>query len=231
VINIYAPASDGNNPTAYVQTILGFINGPIAEVRAEMGWPSSAELAQQEQIQIGGRHSIGTSVGEMDSEIVCQGNGSINETALELSYDYRGAAKDNPIAAYDSAMKEVNTRLACTGPKMGDSCDVFVATVLRKTVDDKAHCCGAARIKQYFRNNPDKYDMVVDGEARQATTEDLQPGDIMSSNGHVMIYVEREDGSFGIADASHCSRTADHTGDVYFTWEGNFDVFRWKGGS
>jgi hypothetical protein len=61
IVPIYAPASDGNNPTSYISQVKGFLS-IVAEVRAEKGWPSSAELASNESIPIGGNHPLGTSI-------------------------------------------------------------------------------------------------------------------------------------------------------------------------
>jgi hypothetical protein len=229
MISVYAPASDGNAPEAYTQDVLSFINGPIAAARAEMKWPSSAELAKQENIPIGGRHPIGTKV-EESSSANCVGGGNLNATAIQLSYDHRGEPKNSPIADYDAAMSEVNTRVACTGPKMGDSCDVFVATVYRKAVDPDFPCCGTSGMRTKLRAN-NKYELVVDGYKSTASTADLQPGDILLVNGHIMMYVTLEDGSGKIASASYCDRTSDHVGPIYFSdGRGNYDVLRWKGG-
>lgn len=62
MISVYAPASDGNDVSNYVSTVKGLIEGPIAEVRKEMGWKSSAELAKDEQIKVGGKTPLGSSV-------------------------------------------------------------------------------------------------------------------------------------------------------------------------
>jgi hypothetical protein len=232
MISVYAPASDGNAPEAYVQDVLSIMNGPVAIARAQMGWPSSAQLARQENIPIGGRQSIGSDVTSSSDKYAtkCSGGGDINSMAIQLSYDHRGEYKGNPIAAYDTAMSEVNTRVACTGPKMGDSCDVFVATVYRKTVDKDFPCCGTTGMRVNLRNNSN-YQLVVDGYQTVASTADLQPGDILILNGHIMMYVTLEDGSGKIASASYCDRTSDHVGGIYFSdGRGNYDVLRWKGG-
>jgi surface antigen len=62
MLNIYAPPSDGNDVSAYAASVLSLIEGPIAEVRAEKGWPSSAELAAAESIEAGGLYPIGGGV-------------------------------------------------------------------------------------------------------------------------------------------------------------------------
>jgi Mannosyl-glycoprotein endo-beta-N-acetylglucosaminidase. len=232
VIYIYAPPHENDTPR-YISSVLSFIKGPIAEARAEMGWLSSGELAKQENIPIGGRHPIGTDTGSSTTETStnCALGGNVNSVAIQLSYDHRGEAKNNPIEAYDTAMGEVGTRVACTGPKMGDSCDVYVATVYRKSVDPDFPCCYTNNMRTRLRAN-DKYELVVDGYQTTASTADLQPGDIMILNGHIMMYVALQDGSFKIASASYCGRTSDHAGNIYFSdSRGSYDVLRWKGGS
>ncbi|MBQ6486416.1 glucosaminidase domain-containing protein [Candidatus Saccharibacteria bacterium] len=62
MISIYAPASDGNDVANYINKVEGYINGTIRQVRQEMGWPSSAELAKQQNIGIGGDYPIGGNV-------------------------------------------------------------------------------------------------------------------------------------------------------------------------
>jgi hypothetical protein len=66
MISVYAPASDGNNPEAYTKSLMTLINGPIAEVREEMGWPSSEEFAKLNNIEPDGLLPVGSEItGEM----------------------------------------------------------------------------------------------------------------------------------------------------------------------
>ena len=67
-IAVYAPSSDGNNVNSYITIVESYINGTIADIRKEKGWPSSAELAKNENIAIGGKHPIGTKGDENDEE-------------------------------------------------------------------------------------------------------------------------------------------------------------------
>lgn len=64
----YAPPSDGNDVSQYHSVVMGAINGTIAAVRAEKGWPSSAELAKEKNIPIGGKYPIGGEVGSASSD-------------------------------------------------------------------------------------------------------------------------------------------------------------------
>lgn len=60
-INVYAPSSDGNDTSTYISAVLSAINGTIRPVAKEQGWPTSEELAKEENIQIGGENGIGES--------------------------------------------------------------------------------------------------------------------------------------------------------------------------
>ena len=64
MINVYAPKEDGNDTEAYVANIEKYLNGSVKKAREEMGWPSSAELAANENIPIGGEESIGSYSGD-----------------------------------------------------------------------------------------------------------------------------------------------------------------------
>ena len=222
----YAPNSDGNNEDAYRQDVLGFINGPIAEVRAEKGWPSSAELARGENIQIGGQNALGSNVSKTSDAVYnCNTNGDINATAILLSWPDRTHAKNDPNQAYKTALNAedgVATRRegdACT--MLGDSCDAFVATVMRYSGADKDFpCCGAANQLNYLLSHPEKYQRIPN----TGNAADLQPGDIRSRRGHIEMYVVLEDGSGRIASASHCDRTADHARSFYPDSE--YKIFR-----
>lgn len=58
----------------------------------------------------------------------------------------------------------------------------------------------------------------------------MQPGDIMVLNGHIMMYVKRDDGTEGIASASIGSRTGEFNPGVYFSdWRGDYNIFRFTG--
>ena len=67
MISHYAPGSDGNNESSYVNMIMNLINGPIREVREEKGWLSSEEFAKENNIPIGGKHPLGQKVQASES--------------------------------------------------------------------------------------------------------------------------------------------------------------------
>ena len=76
MISHYAPSSDGNDESRYVSNIISLINGPIKEVREEMGWPSSEDWARQNNIPVGGKYPIG-------SDIASGGGGSYGSSSDE----------------------------------------------------------------------------------------------------------------------------------------------------
>jgi hypothetical protein len=227
----YAPSSDGNNEEAYRQDILSLINGPIAEVRAEKGWLSSAELARAEGIAIGGQNALGSDVSKgSDGVINCDTSGDVNATAILLSWPDKSHAIDDPNTAYKTALN-AEDGVATRGEGdaysiMGASCDAFVATVMRYSGADKEFpCCGAASQLDYLEGHPEKYLEV----ANTGNAGDLQPGDIRSHVDHIEMYVVLEDGSGRIASASHGDRTGDHATAFYA--DSKFRIFRRVGGN
>ena len=141
-------------------------------------------------------------------EISQAGNMNINKTALDLAWPtYRQHSLYDPRPSYKKALAAVG--LNHYGEKwvnIGASCDAFVATVLRYSgVDKDFPCCGAANQMNYLASHPDKYQRIPN----TGSTSNLQPGDIRVHSGHIEIIVKRQDGSFGIAAASHADRTAD----------------------
>ncbi|MBR3323863.1 hypothetical protein IKG16_03210 [Candidatus Saccharibacteria bacterium] len=164
-----------------------------------------------------------------DSSNECRvsgGNGSINETAIELSWPDRTHKLDDPKPSYKAALAEVGLdRYDEDYVKIGASCDAFVATVLTYSGADPnaaAICCGAANLQRYFLSHPELYEQIEN----TGSNSNLKPGDILSSTGHVEIYVEK-DGEFKIASASHGDRTADHAGE--YRNKSGYLIFRVKG--
>ena len=104
MISHYAPSSDGNDEIAYKQNVLGFINGPIQAVRLEMGWPSSAELAKNESIAIGGKHPVGVSMLPIIPTIItvgdCAGTGMSEAQAIGYMNTYENSDGNKLYAAY-----------------------------------------------------------------------------------------------------------------------------------
>lgn len=205
------------------------------EVRAEQkGWKSSAELAvaypemlTNAAINARGGSSSGSiaSSGGGSSVCITSGNGDINATAIELSWPERGHDPwDDPKPIYTTALAATGVnRLGDSCSMNGNSCDAFVATVLRYSgVDPEVPCCGAQNMLNYFLSHPEKYEEIPN----IGNSSNMQPGDIRSSSGHVEIYVQLTDGSYAIASASHCDRTADHAGSYYA--DSSYHIFRAK---
>lgn len=247
-IPVYAPSSDGNDVASYIATVESLINGPIQDEAKTQGWPTSADYAKQNNIPIGGQHPLdagkppsatGTPATSSPACDSGAGNGSLNDTAITLSWPDRSHMPTDAKPEYKAA-------LAATGVnKLGDSCsmggyscDAFVATVMRYSgVDKDFPCCGTSTLAKYL-DTSGKYTEIPN----TGSTDNLQPGDIMivqskyfngvEKVGHIMMYVVLPDGSSKIASASHCNRTADHAGGVYYTQGGySFHIYRWKGGT
>ena len=204
----------------------------------EKGWDSSAQLATKNPEMLsnaaanasgngeGGSASGGSSDVDYSS---CNfssggGDGNINSTAINLSWPDRTHAPTDPKPVYADALVStgVNT-LGDTCSMGGYSCDAFLATVMRYSgADPNFPCCGAASQLEYLSSHGDLYEEIPN----IGNTSNLQPGDIRASGGHVELVVQMEDGSYKIASASHCDRTADH-GINYYAGP-NFRIFRRK---
>lgn len=215
MLSHYAPNSDGNNETAYKQDVLSFINGPIASVRAEKGWPSSAELAKNENIAIGGKHPLGskTSTAQASTSFdSCVGAGAvagnIQATALGLALsapikksDHK-VLKSDATQAYQSAKPQYSP-----GPYIIDGVDLsftdcgrFVATVMKSSGADPNYPeVGTSEQYSYVSAHPEKYNIL-----NNPKYEDLVAGDIviLSSGGygHTLIFTGQD--NYPIAEAS-----------------------------
>ena len=230
MISHYAPGSDGNNEVAYVSDIISFINGPIREARMEMGWPSSTELAANENIPIGGNHALGSDLpsapaNPINPNCISPSNGDINQTAISLSWPDRTHSNTDPSPLYHHALNRpdgvATLRQGDACSIRGDSCDAFVATVLRYSgADSSFPCCTAVAQLNYLSSHPELYVEIPN----TGNAADLQPGDIRVRPSHIEMYVLLEDGSGRIASASHCERTADH--GISFYPDSTYRVFR-----
>lgn len=210
----------------YVSKLSALIRA-IENRASEKGWMKSAELAasRPEMVSNASMNASGAEGMNYGADTVCvvSGNGDINATAISLSWPDRTHAPTDPNAAYAGALKTTGVNLLGDMCSMGGySCDAFLATVMRFSgVDEDFPCCGAAMQLDYLENSP-----LYTEVPNLGNTSNLQAGDIRASEAHVEIVVQMEDGSFKIASASHCDRTADHAGDFY-AGEG-FKVFRRK---
>lgn len=170
--------------------------------------------------ELGGGGGGGSSCGST------RNNGDINATALELAWPTGGHAYNDPKAEYKNAMTELgiwnNTGGDDDCADTGGSCDVFVGTVMRYSGADPDFPIYLSQQKTYLDSHPEKY------EAIDANTTEYKPGDIRieNSGGHIVLIVQKDDGSFTIASASHC----DHSGQLsrgYYYDAGT--IYRLKG--
>ena len=225
VIHHYAPSSDGNNEAGYVANVESIIENMIKPAREEMGWPSSEEFARQNNIAIGGLYPIGSKVGnDLASVSLCgkSFNGDINATAIYLSWPDRGHDPWNDVKPeYRTALAETGVnKLGDSCSMNGNSCDAFVATVMRYSkADPNYHCCGISYMNNYLDNHPELYQEIPN----IGSADNMMPGDIRISSGHVEMYIV-EDGIGKIASASHCDRTGDR-GINYYP-DSNYRIFR-----
>lgn len=185
--------------------------------------------------------SSGSNIGGITSSSACglsSGNGNLNATALKLAWpnlwDSRGGpSKPHSCTAtpeFIAAAKEVGTWDEYT---KGCSCDRFVATVIRYSgVDPNVPKGATGEQLRYFQSHPELYQEIEN----TGNTSNLLPGDIFVKNGHIMMYVQREDGTEGIAEASISYA---HTGVegragefTPINWEprSGYKIFRYIGG-
>ena len=228
------------NPYVYLERIkkAGYATDPnyinkvgtlikAVENRAkENGWQSSAELAiaYPEMINNAKENAEGKNIDEtFESVSLCE-NGDINKVAIDLSWPDNTHAPTDPKLEYRNALDETGvSKLGDSCSMGGYSCDAFLATVMRFSgADPNFYCCGAASQLNYLKINPDLYEEIPN----LGNTSNLEPGDIRASNSHVEIVVKLDDGSFKIASASHCGRTADHHRDFYA--DSKYKIFRKK---
>ncbi|MCQ2049638.1 MAG: hypothetical protein MJZ22_01340 [Candidatus Saccharibacteria bacterium] len=142
----------------------------------------------------------------------------IAEVALTLSWPgLRSHPKDDPKPEYITAMKDVGNYITpCNGSgscaPIGASCDIFVSTVMMFSgADPEFPQYGPSRQRDYMLEHPDMYAEIDHG----GDIGTLQPGDILVTDGHIMLYVEI-DGVPGQASASFNDRTGEHFESIYF---------------
>ena len=235
------------NPYAYVQAVknagyatdpnyvakLNTLIGAIENRANERGWEASAQLAVSHPVMLenAAANADGSNTTADNSSystcIYPAGNGDINETAINLSWPDRLHDPTDPKPSYKIAL-EADNGVATRGEGDvcsigGYSCDAFLATVMRySNADVNFPCCGAAEQLRYLIDHDDLYEEIPN----IGNTSNLQPGDIRASESHVEIVVRLEDGSYKIASASHCDRTADHYINYYS--DSSYRIFRKK---
>lgn len=240
MIHHYAPSSDGNDESNYVSTVLGLIDGPIAEVRDRLGWKSSEELAKSENIQPGGNNSIGgkiptdSTIKTTNSEnksIICNDEGeevtnyngsSIAEVGKSLAWgDEQHYDEVNPAFAEAARALGLNPTLGWS-----QDCGHFASVVIRSTgIDSSFPVSGSSSMKSYLESSSSWTQIENLGN-----TSNLESGDVFVANGHIMIYT----GGTGKYNAVSASQ-GDYTGKVssiYFTHTKSgqpFSIFRHNG--
>ena len=165
-----------------------------------------------------------------DGDINGGGDGNIVSTALALSWDGKGHAKDEPKSEYVKAMKEVGTYVKPCRSAGGDcapegaSCDIFVSTVMRYSGSDSSFPVSGPIVQEnYMKSHTDMYTHV-----NASDVSDLEAGDILvaTDNGrHIYLYL----GDGMQASASFNDRTAEHFSGVYLSDNGgtrHYNVYR-----
>lgn len=208
MIHTYAPSSDGNDETNYYNEVKSFIDGPIAEVREEMGWPTSAEYAKQEGIQIGGSSGIKGDIPKSDSNLteVC-GPEVGNLTSYVLAYawpEYHAPNYFDMMPDYEKAVarRQKEGKYVGGGSHPGIDCGGFVTTLLQDSGFDPDYGGGGAVSTQYAYVTRNHWKVIDD-------VSELQPGDVAinSTRSHTFVYVGEIEGFDSvIASASYSTK-------------------------
>ncbi len=166
------------------------------------------------------------------------GSNKIAQQAIAISKPGYKSGDVQPTSAYINAMRIADTLNITSVNTSGASCDVFVATVLRTTVDShfpKASGGSEQAQRKYLQQHTELYQRIYPNNNINA----LQPGDILvtgdENHRHIQIFVS-VNGQPGLAAASHNNRTGQHwattnnifnitMGSTYYT----YDVYRFIG--
>ncbi len=130
----------------------------------------------------------------------CMVSGDISQVALSLAWpeDGHGNARSDAKPVYLTAMQQHNPGPAAASNSPWTDCGVFVATVMRMTADPHYQERGTGSQIAYVRAHPEKYQVIEDPK----TTAQLQPGDIMLSDGHTYLFTGPYKGGYDSAAAS-----------------------------
>lgn len=204
MIPIYAPPVE-NDTNLYIQQVKSLINGPIAEVRQEMGWPTSAEYAKMESIPIGGAVGIDNKITD-DSSIltaIC-GPEAGNLTSYVVAYAWPEYHAPNFLDMMPDYKEAVDRRIqegkyVGGGSHPGIDCGGFVTTLLQDSGFDPEYGGGGSVPIQHSYVKENGWRVIDD-------ISQLQPGDVAFNAGdsHTFVYVGNING-FGsvIASASY----------------------------
>jgi len=143
------------------------------------------------------------------------------EAGIAACNQYCGHGPAQP-ASYAQALKQYIPPSVANN-YYGACCATFVSTVLQVAgVENNFASCGAAAVHSYLASHPDLFKHVASGVTSVAG---LQPGDILSDDGDVYIYI----GGNNVAGASYQERMP----DIQAAWfDGPRDVYRViKGGA
>lgn len=232
----------------YVSKVSQFITAIINRAN-EKGWKTSAQLAAENPAMLanasansnGGSTGAPTNTSYVNSICVTtgggsgQGNGDINATAISLAWTDRGHDKSNPKDEYIKAQQAVGMwgsqdENNCS-IYLGAACDRYVSTVILYSGIDPSfpRGGGVATLIPYLQHSPLYQEVPNTGNS-----SDLQPGDILARGasgnrrGHIQIYVRKDDGTFGVASASYCDRTAEIT-SVSSSISSEWHIYRYIG--
>lgn len=162
-------------------------------------------------------------------------NSDIAAMAISIAYPTKAQALTHGGDGADiapPAYKAAKAKAAEIGgpdgmPNLYASCDRFVATVLRNTVDPEVPWGNTAVQTAYFKNSP-KYQPYH-------KKSELQPGDVLVTNkrGHIIIYIGDYNGVDSLAHASIYSRVGAITPNYLsetLTDPRQYTAYRYTGG-
>jgi len=206
MIHVYAPNGDGNNnEDNYFNDVKSFIDGPIAEIRKEMGWPTSAEYAKQENISIGGTTGLKGDIPSKDSNLTAVCGPEVgNLTSYVLAYawpEYHDPNYFEMMPDYKEAVKRrvKEGKYVGGGSHPGIDCGGFVTTLLQDSGFDPEYGGGGNVPVQYAYIMRNHWKVIND-------ISELQPGDVAinSEKSHTFVYVGEIEGFDSvIASASY----------------------------
>ena len=229
MISHYAPNSDGNDENGYVQKIITLVNGPIAEVREEEGWPSSEEFAKKNNIRPDGEYGVGSEIkGDMalsNEGKLCYGPSFNSEGAAKMAQLAVWMAWPDPYFVPEPTEEYRQAMIAVMGSDQSLSyyqdCGHFVATVIRYSeIDPEFPLSGTWNMMPYLMNSP-----LWEEIPNTGSTDDLLPGDVMIVEdgymSHIMMYVGEYGGEAGnLAQAHYLAGTA-HMSDLAMVYGGS----------
>lgn len=191
MVPIYAPPSE-NDSSAYISQIIGLVR-TVQEIGAEQGWPTSAELAKQENIPIGGETPIGGSVPSSGSTYADACDPVLkygDPVSYALAYawpEYHEPPYTQKKAAYEEAVKKRQSEGKYVGGANGIDCGGFVTTVMQESGYEPDYGGGGNTYTQEQWVKDHGWEKVSD-------ISQLVPGDVAFTDGHTFIYVGQQPG-------------------------------------